>query len=407
MSTKLGVQITGYDKNSKVREFIKEQKIPYLEKECEAYLKTASLNFVDSIEDVIVSSDVVFVSVQTPHSPEFEGITPTPEIREDFDYSFLKSAIKDIVAAHQKNADRELIICIISTVLPGTIRREILPLLPPMNKNISLCYNPFFIAMGQAIEDFLNPEFVLLGGDDKKILNKIADIYKLIHDKPFQIMELESAEITKVSYNTFIGFKIIFANAIGEIVDKIGGDADEVTSALACATDRIISSKYLSVGMGDGGGCHPRDQIAMSSFAQKNKISADLFEFIAKSRDAQTLALAKFIEKIYRERAIQTPVVVLGLAYKPNINLTLGSPASLLIHYLESLQIPFEIFDPHVFPSSQIPENSKLFFVATKHDLFKNINFPTDSIVINPWGNFLSESNQKIEMLLPGRLKIN
>ena len=113
-------------------------------------------------------------------------------------------------------------------------------------------------------------------------------------------MELESAEITKVSYNTFIGFKIIFANAIGEIVDKIGGDADEVTSALACATDRIISSKYLSVGMGDGGGCHPRDQIARSSFAQKNKISTDLFELIAKSRDAQTLALAKYIEKIYR-----------------------------------------------------------------------------------------------------------
>jgi UDP-glucose 6-dehydrogenase len=145
----------------------------------------------------------------------------------------------------------------------------------------------------------------------------------------------------------------------------------------------------------------------MSSFAQNNNISADLFEFIAKSRDAQTFALARFIEKIYIERRIKTPVVVLGLAYKPNINLTLGSPASLLIHYLERLQIPFEIFDPHVFPSSQIPENSELFFVATKHDLFEDINFPPDSIVINPWGNFLLENGQKIEMLLPGRLKVN
>ena len=124
-------------------------------------------------------------------------------------------------------------------------------------------------------------------------------------------MQIESAELTNVAYNTFIGFKIVFANALGEICETLGlGNVDEVTEALALATDRLISGKYLKAGMGDGGGCHPRDQIAMSYLAQKLNLSTDPFTWLAKSRDAQTLRQAEIIRDFVFKSGIGTLVVM-------------------------------------------------------------------------------------------------
>src|SRR5690606_1375740 len=113
--------------------------------------------------------ELIFVPIQTPHKPRYEGITPLPNERVDFDYSYLKAGIKalsDEIARQGKDK----IVIIISTVLPGTIEREIKPLL---NEHVKLAYNPFFIAMSQTISDFLYPEFVLLGVDDKEAVETV------------------------------------------------------------------------------------------------------------------------------------------------------------------------------------------------------------------------------------------
>lgn len=382
MSVKTNKTIYGFDVNPNVKDYIANKKTPYVEQDMSKYLTDSSFEMQESIEDVIVKSDIVFLAVPTPHIERFEGNIPIPEDRADFDYSYLKDAIICINNALLKNSDKNIDIVIISTVLPGTIRNDIKPLLTSLREGVNLLYNPYFIAMGTTINDFLYPEFVLIGSDFGSS-SQLRSLYQSIVSCPIVEIKLESAELVKVAYNTFIGMKIIFANALMEIVEKNGGNVDEVTNTLSMATNRIISNKYMKAGMGDGGGCHPRDQIAMSWLAKKLDLSFDIFEFIAKARDSQTLYLAEFLKSMQQDLRLQ--VVILGEAYKKNVGITVGSPSKLLQHYLKELDVDFIAFDPYVNDIDLVCDDRKIFFVATQHDVFYNLSLPVGSVVIDPW----------------------
>ena len=198
-------------------------------------------------------------------------------------------------------------------------------------------------------------------------------------------MQIESAELTKVAYNTFIGFKIVFANTIAEICSKVGGDSDEVTDALAAANARLMSGKYLRAGMADGGGCHPRDQIAMSHLSKTLDLSVNTFDWLANARDSQTKRQMEIVNRFHKETNL--PVVLLGKSYKKNVNLTVGSPADLLAHMLAQAEIDFTFYDPIVWPGQLEPGYPAVYFISCNHDLFKNLRLPKGSICIDPWGD--------------------
>jgi UDPglucose 6-dehydrogenase len=145
---------------------------------------------------VLKNSEIIFVPVQTPHDPLYEGITKLPKTTADFNYDYLKSACKTISEELDKIGEDRIVI-IISTVLPGTIEREIKPIL---SKHVKLCYNPFFIAMGTTVHDFLNPEIVLFGVEDKEAAEKAKEFYRTITSK--------NIPITKRNKFCFVSFWI-------------------------------------------------------------------------------------------------------------------------------------------------------------------------------------------------------
>ncbi len=391
-------EVHGYDLDPNVAVYLKEKAVPYREELINEHLEKANLVLHGSAQELVEICDVIFVAVQTPHEELYEGATPVPNSKKDFDYTYLKNAIESISEGLSTSNNNPLIV-VISTVLPGTMRTHVLPILEKARSDFRFCYNPYFIAMGTTLPDFLNPEFILIGSDSKPDAEFLSGIYKPIHTASSQIMEIESAELTKVAYNTFIGFKIVFANTIAEICSERGGNADEVTKALASASMRLMSPKYLRAGMGDGGGCHPRDQIAMSWLAEEAKLSTDVFGYLAKARDSQTLRQAEMTISLGRKYDL--PICILGWSYKPETNLTVGSPARLLGNILESLGVNFEIYDPFVYPDRILPKNPRVFFVGTNHQEFRNIEFGSDSIVIDPWG--METSWGKAKVLRPGR----
>jgi UDPglucose 6-dehydrogenase len=384
MSVKAGKTIYGFDLNPNIQKYIDDRKTPYIEGELEQYLANAQFNIQDSIDGVLDNSDIVFVAVPTPHLEKFEGNSPVPDDRADFDYSYLKDVVVKINDYLFKNTDKNLDIVIISTVLPGTIRSQMLPLLTSMRDGVNLFYNPYFIAMGTTIHDFLNPEFILIGRVSEDS-SRLVSIYKTFLSCPIVEIELESAELTKVAYNTFIGMKIVFANTLAEITEKIGGNVDEVTDTLSLANNRIISNKYMKAGMGDGGGCHPRDQIAMSWLANELDLSFDIFEVIAKARDSQSLYLARMLKDFQDQR--NEKVIVLGNSYKKNVGITVGSPSILLQHYLKELKVDFIDFDPLQKNEELVFNDSSIFFIATQHDVFKTLSLPEGSLIVDPWTN--------------------
>lgn len=388
-----GHTVFGIDPSQLTKEIIENKKLAYLEEGAQELLNKSNICLV-SYEYIVKNADIIFVAVQTPHDPRFEGITPITDERCDFNYSFLCSAIDNLCIEIKKH-DIIKTVVVISTVLPGTMKKYVRPILEKNNveKKINLVYNPYFIAMGTTIENYLFPEFTLLGTDTNGTAEKVKNFYKTIHPKPVFTTTVENAELIKVTYNTFIGMKIAFANTVMEICHKIPNtDCDSIIDALSIADDRIISPKYLRGGMGDGGGCHPRDNIALSWLARELKLSHDFFNDIMISRQNQTKWLVDLIKE--QMKGNNLPVYLLGIAYKPNTNISIGSPAKLLSFYLNEDNIIHKLFDPYVNKEEE-PNEAAIYFVSTRHQFWKTFNFPLGSIVIDPF-RYL-EKNESIK----------
>lgn len=387
-------KVYGYDISKKTIEEYRKGNCNLYEPDINNQLKQAFKNliFCDSIDQVAKNSEIIFVAIQTPHPPELDGSIRFNHARKDFDYSFLKEAAKEL----SENISSYKIISIISTVLPGTTRREIAPILK--QKECSLLYNPSFIAMGQTINDFLNPEFTLIGGDDREAMNILIEFYNTIHNAPKLTMSWEEAELTKVIYNTYIGFKIIYANTIMQICHKIKANCDVVTGALSLAKDRIVSPEYMKGGMSDGGGCHPRDNIALANFSDKLGLEYNLFDEIMTIREKQTEWIANLAT------SYNMPIVIMGMTYKPYTNLTAGSPALLLGNIIAEKQKQFPTFyDPNFSQQQEIKLlESSVFIIATTWPEFKTFPYPKGSIILDPW-SFIEKAPEDVLLVRIGR----
>ena len=337
-----GYSVHAYDLDQSVKNILKTRTIPYREEGADELLKKHTITWGE-IPQIVKNSDIIFVPIQTPHEDLYEGVTRLPTSRKDFDYTWLKRGVEALSAEIEKQKEEKIVI-IISTVLPGTIRREIKPLL---GQYTTLCYNPFFIAMGTTIQDFTNPEFVLLGMDNQNLSSPIEDFYASLHKRPVYKCTIEEAELIKVSYNTYITMKICLANTIMEVAHKLENiDCDNVMRGLFLGNKRLISNKYLLGGMGDGGACHPRDNIALSWLARELDLSYDWYESLMICRENQTEWLADLV-KSYKE-IYDLPVVILGKCFKKETNLTIGSPSILLKNILEEKNLKPILFDPYV-----------------------------------------------------------
>src|SRR5262249_23174207 len=144
--------------------------------------------------------------------------------------------------------------------------------------------------------------------------------------------------------------KVCFANVLMEISHKMPGcDVDEISNALALATDRLLSPKYLRGGMGDGGGCHPRDNIALSWLARELDLSYDWFENVMLCREKQTEWLADLIEEHQQRGGFGAKRVgIYGRSFKAGTNLTVGSPATLLANILQERGFEVSFYDPYI-----------------------------------------------------------
>ena len=379
-----GHKVIGYDPSPSVKEILDTKKLPYKEIWAQDYLDKSNIE-IKSVKELVEHSDIIFVPIQTPHGEKFEGTTRIPDDREDFDYSYLIDGLTelDYELFQQK---KEMTVIVISTVLPGTIRRDIKPLLSEYTK---LCYNPFFIAMGTTMEDFLRPEIILFGVDDEEAAKKAKKFYRTINHAPFYETTIENAELIKVAYNTFIGTKIAYVNTLMEMCHHLPNtNVDEVMNALKMCNKRIISDKYLSGGMGDGGGCHPRDNIALSWLSDELGLRFNWFDNIMKQREVQTEWLVDMIEK----ESNGLPITILGKSFKPQTNITTGSPSILLFNILRERGLSATMYDPYIDEPfgdwqdmSEYDGLPQCYFIGTKHEDFVNFPFDDESIIIDPW----------------------
>ena len=321
------------------------------------------------LEDVCKHGEIIFIAVPTPHHPDYDGSQPTSHLEpKDFDYSIVKNVLSEI----NQHTTKEQLVVLISTVLPGTTRREFIPLV----KNYRFIYNPYLIAMGTVKEDMVRPEMLIIGTEDGTMTgdaNKLTEFYgTFIYPKTrCEIGTWEDVEAIKIFYNTFISMKISFVNMIQDIADMNGNmNTDLITNALEKSTQRIISPAYMKAGMGDGGPCHPRDNIALTYLAKDMGLGYDLFSAIMESREKQAKNLS--IRAANLSFMNNLPIVIMGESYKPDVEYTDGSYSRLMGYYLKD-NIKYDVI------------NGPAVYVLGHRGVYNETVFPEGSIVLDPW----------------------
>ena len=286
----------------------------------------------DSIKSVVEDRDIVFVATPTPHEDGYDGRTPTSHLPvKDFNYT----AVKQVLTKCNQHMNNQQTLVLISTVLPGTTRREFAPLVT----NTELMYNPYLIAMGTVADDMINPEMIMIGsknglkGETCKIRSELLESFynQVCENMPRTEMGTwEETESMKIFYNTFISTKIALVNMIQDVAHRLGNmDVDVVTQALAKSTMRIISPRYMKAGMGDGGACHPRDNIALRWLAKDLDLGYDMFESIMTAREKQAENMAKAILTHGNNIWFSSD------SFKPGTDLVDGSSSLLVQHYVK------------------------------------------------------------------------
>lgn len=352
----------------------------------------------ETLERVVAGSEILFITVQTPNLGGYDGTAPFSPAGFSYDLQPLRQALAAVASVSGRASSVNQVVAVVSTVLPGTLR-ELGGDFPSIAAR--LAHTPAFSAIGTMVRDFLDPEFVLIGAAHEEISKRLESFYRTLTRAPIFNTTLENAELIKTSYNGFIGIKISFANALMELAHKTPGcDVDRVVDCLSLATRRLISTSYLRGGLGDGGGCHPKENAGLAALAQRVKLSYDPFGTNLIARDRQTEWLARLIrDELVTENL---PLWMLGSAFKANVSTEHGSPALLLYAALERLGLQPRVYDPLVPGRDNPPPNQAAVFVlAVPHDVFKTMRFSAGSVVVDPWRCITSQ--QGVRLVSVGR----
>ena len=378
---KAGLPVLGMDIRTEYVAGLAAGNIPFHEPGLgEILAKTKeNLNYTTSIEDVTAGSSASFIIVPTPSEPDGA-----------FSNEYILNVLQVLGPLLAKKSSFH-IVNIVSTVMPGSCRDVFIPLLENLSgkkagHDFGIAYNPEFIAIGSAIENFLNPDLVLIGESDERTGDKLEEIYtKTCSNSPYMARtSLINAEITKLALNCYCTMKISFANNLASVCDTIpGSDAGRVCEILG--QDSRIGEKYIKPGLGFGGPCFPRDNEAFIRFVEKQNGFSGLQQAVIKINNTQP---KRFAEKIARAANKYGPkVTLLGLAYKPNTYLTERSQALDIANYLVShyphLQI--KAYDPLA------RENGPWEQTETLEDCVTGANV---AAILTPWRDFQSSEWQ-------------
>ncbi len=334
-----GYNVIGVDINQRAVDLINAGHAPVQETRLEETIAAnwERLRATHNHQEAILNSDVSFVIVPTPS----DG-------RGAFSLQYARWAFQEIgrALAEKKNYHN---VVLTSTVLPGSTRYGLLPVLEKESgktcgRDFGLCYSPEFIALGSVIHDFLNPDLTLIGEFDDRAGSQLETCYAQIMENhpPCRRMSLENAELTKVALNTFVTTKITYANMLAEMCSRIpGGDVDVVSNALGM--DTRIGRKYLTGGLGYGGPCFPRDNVALGYFARAVGCEANLAETTDRLNRSSAEKLAQSLCSIIQPGAT---VAILGLAYKPYSHVIEESQGIYLARELAAAGLRVVGYDP-------------------------------------------------------------
>ena len=358
------------------------------------------LKFSTDLNDSIKKSDIIFICVGTPTRKKSNGA----------DLSQIFSAANEI----SKSINKFKIIITKSTV-PVTTGDEIEKiLLKRIKKNkFSVVSNPEFLREGEAIRDFVYPDRIVVGTNDKKAKTMLKNLYAPLVSKgaKFVIVNRRAAELIKYASNAFLATKITFINEIANLCEKISIDVEDIS--IGIGLDKRIGSRFLRAGPAYGGSCFPKDTKAIATTADKFNTDLSVIKSVIKSNSLRSKILLKKISEILGNKISNKKICFLGVTFKANTDDMRDSSSLKMIPYLSKKGAKIKYYDPtgskkefknskNVNFSNSINDavkDSDLVILHTEWNDFKSINFkklsPSKNLKIYDMRNIFSQKKIK------------
>ena len=390
--TGIGFASTGHsvifldvDKN-KV-DLINFKKPPIYEEGLEELMRKYSNKFyaTTSYKNAIINSDITFITVGTPSNKD-----------GSINLKYVKSSAKEIGSFLRLKKNFHLVV-VKSTVLPGTTENIIGKIIEKESgkkafRDFGLASNPEFLKEGSALKDFLNPDRIIIGVEDKKSKNILLELYKNFNC-PKLVTNIKVAEMIKYASNSFLATKISFANEIGNICKKLKIDVYDVFKGVGL--DKRINPAFFNAGLGFGGSCFPKDVKALIKMAEETGEEPRILKATIEVNEKQPLKMLELLKK-HVEDLEGRKIGILGLSFKPETDDIRESRAIPIVRDLIKNKAKVIAYDPiainnfkKLFPgikyassSSEVLKKCDIILIVTEWNEFKKLDY-SGKIVID------------------------
>ena len=376
----LGNDVICVDKNENKINKLKDREIPFYEPGLEELVfknyKNKRLNFSTDLKNSVKKSDIIFICVGTP----------TKKSGSAADLSQIYEVVKEISSSINKFK-----IIVTKSTVPVTTGDEIEKILSNKNNKsrFSVVSNPEFLREGEAIRDFIYPDRIVLGSNDKKSNRILKNLYLPLISKGAKYINTSrrAAELIKYSSNAFLATKITFINEIANLCEKTGINVEDIS--IGMGLDKRIGSRFLRVGPSYGGSCFPKDAKAIISTAVKFKTNLSVIKSVIRSNKNRSKLILNRIYQILKNKVKNKKICFLGVTFKANTDDMRDTACLSMIPALSKKGAIIKYFDPTGFKKEfqkiknvsytnsikNSVENSDLIIIHTEWNEFKQLNF--------------------------------
>ena len=367
---------------------------PGLDEMIERNVEAGRLCFTTDIEESLKDSEAVFISVGTP--PDEDGSADL-------------SHVLAVAASVGKYMQDYLVVVTKSTVPVGTaekVRNAIKTELDKRGANIEfdVASNPEFLKEGDAINDFMKPDRIVIGVDSDKAEDVMRRLYKpfLLNNHPILFMDIPSAELTKYAANAMLATRISFMNEIARLCENVGADVNKVREGIG--SDPRIGNKFLYAGTGYGGSCFPKDVKALIKTGRENNVPMKIISAVEEINEEQKGILFEKLMKHYNGDLKGKRIALWGLAFKPNTDDMREAPALVVIDKLLKAGATVRAYDPVAIKECKRRIGEVIEYASDPYDAVKDADA---LLLITEWTEFRMPNFDKLAQLMKQKVLLD
>ena len=376
----MGNTVRIIDVDSEKAHKIKNGVLPIYEEGLQDLL-TKNLDNIEATAEYEFDEDILFICVGTPSMQDGK-----------IDLQYLIDASESVA----NNLKRDSIVVIKSTVFPGTTENIVKPIIKNQNPTSSVAMNPEFLREGKALYDFINPDRIIIGLEDKRTESVLKKLYKPI-DAPMLITSLTEAEMIKYASNALLATKISFSNEIGNLCKTLGIDTYNVMKGVGM--DHRISHHFLNAGIGFGGSCFPKDLRGLYAGGQELDHDMNLINATLKINQEQPLIMITLLNNHLDIKG--KTIAILGLAFKADTDDVRESRSIPVIKELKAQGAIIKAYDPKAMSNMKqiVPD------ITYCNTIDKTLNNSDACLILTDWKEFeyIDFSTMKNKLVIEGR----